>query len=248
MDFFYLPWISVSKSDDESVEETEGIIGSIPGLLSTAPKYKLTFFHAKGFIEISRLILVYAGEPFINNRISYEKWQEKKIDIAFKRVPALEFEGHTIYHSTAIARFLAKQFGLCGKTVYEEAEIDGIVETLISLVTYLRPCIYSFVKARIPELNWKQYFPEDAVEQSIPMIQMYLPVLENAASRKTDHGFLLPSGLTYADFAVAICYEVIESFLPQVVAPYTNLKALKEKVNGLPQLQQYLKSRPESIF
>ena len=78
MDFFYLPWISTLKPDNELVEETECTIDSIPGSVSTKPKYKLTFFPAKGFAEISRLILVYSGEPFIDIRMSYEKWKKRE--------------------------------------------------------------------------------------------------------------------------------------------------------------------------
>ena len=78
MDFFYIPWISALKPGEESVEGTEVTAVSIPRSLSIVPKYRLTFFPAKGFTEISRLILAYAGEPFIDNRISYEEWVERK--------------------------------------------------------------------------------------------------------------------------------------------------------------------------
>ena len=162
-------------------------------------------------------------------------------------MPILEFEGHTIYQSMTIAKFLGKQFGLYGKTVFEEAEIDEILETLTTLTTYLRPCIFAFYKSVHPE-HLKEYFPENAVEHSLKVIQKYLPFLETSASRKTVHGFLLPSGITLADFAVTVCYELIENLFPQIAAPYTNLKALKDRVNSLSQLQQYLKNRPKSIF
>ena len=78
MDFFYIPWISPLTPEEESKMETEYIICSIPESMSTQPKYKLTFFPAKGLAEISRLILVYAGEPFIDNRLSCKKWKEKE--------------------------------------------------------------------------------------------------------------------------------------------------------------------------
>ena len=78
MDFFYIPWISVLKPEEESTEETEYTIGSVPESVLTKPKYKLTFFVSKGFAEISRLILVYVGEPFIDNRICYAKWKAKE--------------------------------------------------------------------------------------------------------------------------------------------------------------------------
>jgi len=244
MDFFYLPWISALKTQ----EEIEYTVNSLPELTSAKPKYKLTFFHGKGFIEISRLMLAYSGEPFIDNRICYIKWKESEDDPLFSRIPILEFEGHTIYQSTAIAKFLAKQFNLHGKTIYEEAEIDGIIELLISLTNYLKPYIFSLLKTVNPEISWKEYFPEMPVNDAIPMIERYLPVLEKFASRKTLHGFILPSGLTVADFAVTVCYEFIEGLLPQITTSYTNLKVLKDKINSLPQLQQYINSRPKYIF
>ena len=163
-------------------------------------------------------------------------------------MPVLEFNGYTIYHSIAIARFLARQFGLSGRTVVEEAEVDGIIEMIMLLSTYIRPCIFVFLKKLFPKINLKPFYNENFSENSVPMIQKYLPILESYASKKTSHGFLFPSGLTYADFTVAVCYEMIEIVLPQVMIPYTNLKALKDKVNGLPQLQQYLKDRPDYIL
>ena len=77
MDFFYVPWMS-SLASEEAFEGNEVTIASVSRPMPVIPKYKLTFFPAKGFTEISRYILVYAGEPFIDNRISYEQSIEKK--------------------------------------------------------------------------------------------------------------------------------------------------------------------------
>ena len=74
MDFFYLPWISTLKTQ----EEIEYTVNPLPEPALAKPKYKLTFFVSKGFAEISRLILVYVGEPFIDNRICYAKWKAKE--------------------------------------------------------------------------------------------------------------------------------------------------------------------------
>ena len=189
-------------------------------------------------------------------------WKERKVcflelcifdilffsDFSLHRLPILEFSGYTIYYPVAIARFLAKQFGLFGKTAIEEAEIDGILEALISLVTCVRPCIFLFLKRTFRNINLKPFLSEPITGNSVPMIQKYLPILEHYASRKTSHGFLLPSGITFVDFGVTVCYEMIETIFPQVMIPYTNLKALRNRVNKLPQLQEYLKNRPNYII
>ena len=44
------------------------------------------------------------------------------------QVPILEFNGVVISQSIAIARFLAKEFGLAGKTNLEQAQADMIVD------------------------------------------------------------------------------------------------------------------------
>ena len=49
-------------------------------------------------------------------------------DTLYGCLPELEFDGETLGQSHSIARFLAKEFGLAGKTNVEAAKADGIVE------------------------------------------------------------------------------------------------------------------------
>ena len=262
MDFFYVPWIS-SLEPEEALEGNEPSVTSIPESLPVLPKYKLTFFGSKGLAEISRLILVYAGEPFIDNRIHYDKWLEMKnglflefntfinyifAEFLFQQLPILEVNGHILCNAVAIARFLGRQFGLSGRTAFEEAEVDGVMEILALLAVYFRPCVFSLLKKRYSKAQFEKVSQGSSIEYSVPTIHKYLRILENYASRKTLHGFLFPSGLTYADFAITVCYELIDNIFPQMMISYTSLRALRDKVNELPELQHYLKTRPRSIF
>ena len=44
------------------------------------------------------------------------------------QIPILEFDGTTISQSLTIARFLAKEFGLAGKTNLEQAQAEMIID------------------------------------------------------------------------------------------------------------------------
>lgn len=51
----------------------------------------------------------------------------------FGQVPVLEVDGKKINQSTAICRYLAKQYKLAGKDDWEALEIDAIVDTIHDL-------------------------------------------------------------------------------------------------------------------
>ncbi|XP_019408971.1 PREDICTED: hematopoietic prostaglandin D synthase isoform X3 [Crocodylus porosus] len=50
--------------------------------------------------------------------------------IPFGKVPILEIDGVIIHQSLAIARYLAKENGVAGKTPLEQALVDAIVDTI----------------------------------------------------------------------------------------------------------------------
>lgn len=51
----------------------------------------------------------------------------------FGQLPVLDVDGKKIHQSTAICRYLAKQFGLVGKNDWENLEIDAAVYTINDL-------------------------------------------------------------------------------------------------------------------
>ena len=47
------------------------------------PQYRVNYFDVRGFAEIARLILVQAGQEFVDYRFSNEQWLEEKKDSKF---------------------------------------------------------------------------------------------------------------------------------------------------------------------
>ena len=54
-------------------------------------------------------------------------------DSLFGGLPELEFDGERLGQSMSIARFLATEFGLTGRTNIERAKCDGIVDAGIDM-------------------------------------------------------------------------------------------------------------------
>ena len=59
-----------------------------------------------------------------------EGWQKIKPNTPFGQLPLLEVDGELISESVAIVRYCAREFGLAGKTTFESAQADEIVDAL----------------------------------------------------------------------------------------------------------------------
>ena len=59
-----------------------------------------------------------------------EDMAKMKPTLPYGQLPLLEYKGTTITQSVAIARFLAHEFGLGGKTPLIDANIDDVVDAI----------------------------------------------------------------------------------------------------------------------
>ncbi|XP_068085035.1 glutathione S-transferase-like isoform X1 [Anabrus simplex] len=98
-----------------------------------APKYKLTYFDIKGLAEPIRYLLSYGGVDFEDNRISKDEWAKMKPSTPYGKMPLLEVDGKVVYQSSAICRYLAKQFNLLGSNDWEALQVDATVDTITDL-------------------------------------------------------------------------------------------------------------------
>ena len=69
-------------------------------------------------------------------------------------------------------------------------------------------------------------------------------MLEEYASVPTRDGFVLASGVSYADFAIANAVELVTFLHPELLTQFRNLTMITQKVRALPKLKTYLENRP----
>ena len=116
------------------------------------------YFDVPGRGELARLILNYAGIPFEDFRFKEEEWPTIKpsdwclrldyvissiqyicmesilfLDMPFGQVPVLEVDGKLLAQSHTISRFLARRYGLGGKSQWEQSLADMYVDCIYDL-------------------------------------------------------------------------------------------------------------------
>ncbi|CAI4232734.1 unnamed protein product [Auanema sp. JU1783] len=202
--------------------------------------YKLTYFNARGFADVSRQLFHLAETPFEDVRLDAEQFAALKTTFPFEQVPVLEVDGQFIPQSIAIARYLAKTFGFYGKCPYEQALVDAIADQYKDFFVEMKPYYYSalgLIPATPDEIKKLE------TDILVPAKDKFLRYMTNYL-KKSSSGFLAGGSLTFADLIVA---EHVSSFLlriPTYVDSYPELKTHMEKVHAVPLLKKWIESRP----
>ncbi|XP_066289584.1 glutathione S-transferase 1-like isoform X2 [Branchiostoma lanceolatum] len=116
------------------------------------PNYKLIYFEARGRAEPARLLFAAGGLQYDDVRLTREQWKELKPKTPMGQLPILEVDGTEICQSKAIARLIAKEVGMAGKTPLEQARADMIADTVDELAA---PCQTFYTLAdRNKALTW----------------------------------------------------------------------------------------------
>jgi glutathione S-transferase len=211
--------------------------------MSPHPQYKLYYFNVRGWAERIRYIFAYAEVPFEDIRLDHDKFRaEYKSKFPFGQVPVLEIDGgkHLLAQSTAIARYLAKQFHLTGANDLEAAEADMYVDGLGDLQTHLRPV--QRAKRQKEENVYKEELEKFKAEHLKNFLDRYEKFLTTNGS-----GHLVGSKTTWADLAVAEFLERMQHDIDEhLLDSHPKLLEFVEKIHQNPGIKHYISQRPKS--
>ncbi|XP_015519130.1 glutathione S-transferase-like [Neodiprion pinetum] len=202
------------------------------------PTYKLTYFPIKGLAEPIRFILSYGGVDFVDDRFDREDWPKLKPSMPFGQVPVLEIDGKKINQSTAIARYLAKQFGIAGKDDWEAMEIDASVATIDDF------------RNKIGAWHYETEPAAKALKEGIlfkETIPYYLEKLDEQV--KKNGGYFVGGAVTWADLTFVALLDYI-NFMAKgdILEKYENLKQLRARVLELPKIKAWIEKRPQTDY
>jgi len=182
-----------------------------------------------------------AGVEFEDVRVIYGQLSpELKAELPFGQLPVLEVDGVKLGQSKACTRYLARKFNFAGKTEFEQAQVDMVVDCLEDIVFPLGAIFNEQDETKKAELK-KKY-----VEEQLPA---YLTFLEKLLT--ANHGgdkFFVGDEMTWADLQLFNLVKTV-SFFAGAENPYANfpkLAALKTRVEHIPQIAKWLEERPKT--
>ncbi|KAI6192580.1 CRE-GST-13 protein [Aphelenchoides besseyi] len=200
--------------------------------LKMSSTYKYMYLNVRGFGEVPRLMFHHANVEFEDIRYTRDEFQNVK-----------EINGHPISQSGAIVRFLAYRFALGGKDEFERARADEIYGVFFDRMREHRD--YHLFRLANPGQDNKELFESSFV----PSAQKALPFYEQVVDEANEHGgFVLKSGICYADFVIAEHVTTLFKLGPQFEDDHPNLTAFAKKIYAVsPGVERYVAQRPDTI-
>jgi glutathione S-transferase len=201
---------------------------------------KLYYFPLRGRAETARLLLTYTGTKFEDVKIAMEQWPAFKEKTPMGQLPVLEVDGKQISQSVAIARYVAREHGLLGKSNWEMAKadmlVDGIFDMWVHMNSVYMPKLQGDMKTS--EENWKKFVEN----QLTPFLERYSKFFNDNGT-----GYFVGNALTWADIAAAEFFSVlVDCFNPTALESHPQLKTFSGKILSLPQLKEYVSNRPST--
>ncbi|XP_064628534.1 hematopoietic prostaglandin D synthase-like [Lineus longissimus] len=204
------------------------------GKIMPGQRYRLLYFNARGRAELARLILAATGVDYEDVRFEKEEWPKIKQTIHFEEVPILEVDGKQINQSYAIARFLAREHGLYGKDAVEMAGVDAVVDTLEDM---MKPIYTIYLEENKEKMSsMLQKYKENTLKHYMQKFEEYLA--------KEDTEYFVGSSLTWADLHYINCMSWVTLFVPDALDNHPRLINLKNKIESLPRIANWLDTRP----
>lgn len=229
--------------------------------VTSAFAYQLKYFDIRGAAETCRVIFALGEEDYTDVRFKIDpatfqspEFNEAKengdLKLNLNRAPVLVTpEGKTIGQSKAIERYLARRFGLMGKTPEEEAMIDCVAEHCSDVKDAARQKGFSkFTRNKTDEEKAeakKEWFEND-------MPTMLMKIEEAVKQTSEADGCSFGATTTYADVAI---WALIRDCFPADLEDTTKaaekcvvLNAIADQIQSHPGVAKYLSSRPDSSW
>ncbi|OWF38469.1 S-crystallin SL11-like [Mizuhopecten yessoensis] len=213
-------------------------------LRGNMPEYRVIYFDARGRAEPIRLSLAAAGQVFEDKRVQSEEWEKMKSEMPQGAVPILSVDGHMIAQSTAILRYIAREYDMYGEGTKNMTMVDTIISTYEDFFTEMIKPYMEQDEDKKKEL--RKAFGEKVVPKFVKIMSKTL------SDNKENSGWLVGSKLTVADIVVFCMFADAESLFDKTAAEAfledAKLIAHSEKVAANSAIKAWIAKRPNNAF
>lgn len=159
---------------------------------------KITYFHAKGRAEASRLALAIGGINFEDERIKGEEFGKRKAagDLLFGSLPMMTVDGKQYAQSDAMLRYCGSIAGLYPKDPIDALKVDMVVGGL-------EDATIAIFKDSSKEARTK--FVEEGIDR------YFAPIEKLYSETKTTGPYLLGDKMTIADLKLYVSSETLKA-------------------------------------
>ncbi|EDV25616.1 expressed hypothetical protein [Trichoplax adhaerens] len=207
------------------------------------PNYRLTYFEARGRAELARYLFALADVSYEDVRVTSEEWKKIKGDskAPFGQLPMLEVDDKVLCQSDAIAVYLAREFGLAGKTSWDEYRV------------YVVQGAFGDAMTKIIGVHFEADETKKAEKQK-DFSENFLPSWLSAVEKVYKEGgtsFFVGDSLTLADIYFLIACETLQVFSQGSKDIFKSAPALDElfdRIANIPQIKAWREKRPKTQF
>ena len=156
------------------------------------------------------------------------------------QLPYLELDDLKLPQSLSIARYLAREHNLVGKSNLEAAKADAIVDTCVDLMTQFYYKVFLVTDLQTKDSALQRFLNEDA--------ENGLDKVEKLVKSYGSNGYSVGDGLTWADLFIHEITFSLLNYQKSILEKFPLLRAVRESVEKNERVANYLKSRPETPF
>ncbi|GIY38361.1 probable glutathione S-transferase 7 [Caerostris darwini] len=190
------------------------------------PRYKIIDYVYPTAGELARLILQFRDVEYEDEKVdSPDKIYEAEEESPFGVLPILLVDGKIVAQQNGIARYLARELDLVGKTNEEAATCDMVMDGLGVMFAKVRGNQISRLDTKQQINVFKQMMEED--------VPRYLAKYEQFLQRsELSNGYLASEQLTWCDLGVALTFAGMKIRQPKLLDKFPKLEAFVEKVTA----------------
>ncbi|CAH1801197.1 unnamed protein product [Owenia fusiformis] len=203
------------------------------------PTYKLMYFKGRGNGELLRLLFAQAEVKYEDVRLTGEEWQKIKPTSPFGVMPMLQIDDTLVGETGTIARYIARENGLGGKTSVEQALAESVFDSMGDVKSAFGKAYYEKDDERKAEF----------FKQATETLDKWFGFISTIYTKNNEgKGWLVGDSLTFADIAVFSMIDLLSIKMladaASVVDKHPLMVSLRDKVAALPNIAKWLKERP----